>query len=97
MTTRIGELAEPETPAGPAGDGDRAGLLKEAQPPVGSRRAATRAAQHLHFAKKMNDDFGFVPSTRADDGDPLDVLVLMDAPVFPGCVVLSRVIGGDRS
>jgi inorganic pyrophosphatase len=38
-------------------------------------------------------DFGFVPSTRADDGDPLDVLVLMDAPVFPGCVVQSRVIG----
>src|SRR5678809_1347778 len=38
-------------------------------------------------------DFGFVPSTRADDGDPLDVLVLMDAPVFPGCIVPSRVIG----
>jgi inorganic pyrophosphatase len=38
-------------------------------------------------------DFGFVPSTRAQDGDPLDVLVLMDAPVSPGCVVLSRLIG----
>jgi inorganic pyrophosphatase len=38
-------------------------------------------------------DFGFVPSTRADDGDPLDVLVLMDAPVFPGCIVPSRLIG----
>src|SRR3954468_7658646 len=38
-------------------------------------------------------DFGFVPSTRADDGDPLDVLVLMDAPVFPGGVVLARPVG----
>ena len=38
-------------------------------------------------------DFGFVPSTRAEDGDLLDVLVLMDAPVFPGCVVLARPIG----
>jgi inorganic pyrophosphatase len=38
-------------------------------------------------------DFGFVPSTRADDGDPLDVLVLMDEPVPVGCLVLSRVLG----
>jgi inorganic pyrophosphatase len=38
-------------------------------------------------------DFGFVPSTRADYGDPLDVLVLMDAPVCPACIVPSRVIG----
>jgi inorganic pyrophosphatase len=38
-------------------------------------------------------DFGFVPGTQAPDGDPLDVLVLMDAPVYPGCVVLARPIG----
>jgi inorganic pyrophosphatase len=39
-------------------------------------------------------DFGFVPSTLADDGDPIDVLVLMDEPVFVGCLVPSRLIGG---
>jgi len=38
-------------------------------------------------------DFGFVPSTLADDGDPIDVLVLMDEPAFPSCVVGCRLIG----
>ena len=38
-------------------------------------------------------DFGFVPSTLAADGDPLDVLVLMDDAAFPGCVIGCRVIG----
>lgn len=38
-------------------------------------------------------DFGFVPSTEGDDGDPLDVLILMDQPAFPGCVVRSRLVG----
>ncbi len=38
-------------------------------------------------------DFGFVPSTVGDDGDPLDVLVLMDEPAFPGCVLAVRPIG----
>ena len=38
-------------------------------------------------------DFGFIPSTLGEDGDPLDVLVLMDAPAFPGCLVPSRLVG----
>ena len=38
-------------------------------------------------------DFGFVPSTLAEDGDQLDVLLLMDEPAFPGCVVDARLIG----
>lgn len=38
-------------------------------------------------------DFGFVPSTKADDGDPVDVLVLMDEPAFTGCVIRCRIIG----
>jgi len=38
-------------------------------------------------------DFGFIPSTLSDDGDPLDVLVLMDEPVAAGTVVPSRLIG----
>jgi inorganic pyrophosphatase len=38
-------------------------------------------------------DFGFVPSTVGGDGDPLDVLVLMDDSAFPGCLVAARLIG----
>jgi len=38
-------------------------------------------------------DFGFIPSTKAEDGDPTDVLVLMDEPAFPGCLLTCRVIG----
>ena len=35
-------------------------------------------------------DFGFVPSTQAADGDPIDVLLLIDEPAFPGCVIESQ-------
>lgn len=38
-------------------------------------------------------DFGFVPSTLAEDGDPLDALVLMDEPAFPGCRLSCRPVG----
>ncbi len=38
-------------------------------------------------------DFGFLPRTIAGDGDPIDVLVLMDEPAFPGCLLRARLIG----
>jgi inorganic pyrophosphatase len=38
-------------------------------------------------------DFGFVPSTLADDGDPVDIIVLMDAPAHVGCLIDVRIIG----
>src|SRR5215213_954535 len=37
-------------------------------------------------------DFGFIPSTLGGDGDPLDVLLLMDEPAFPGCLVPARLV-----
>jgi Inorganic pyrophosphatase len=38
------------------------------------------------------EDYGFVPQTVAEDGDPLDALVLLDEPTFPGCEVRARVV-----
>jgi inorganic pyrophosphatase len=38
-------------------------------------------------------DYGYVPETLAPDGDPLDVLVCVSEPTFPGCVVQAKVVG----
>ncbi|PYX99585.1 MAG: inorganic pyrophosphatase [Acidobacteria bacterium] len=69
--------------------------------PKGSRnKYAFDPEQRVFMLKKVlpegmvfPHDFGFIPSTEAEDGDPLDVLILMDQPAFPGCVVQARVIG----
>jgi inorganic pyrophosphatase len=48
----------------------------------------------------MPFDFGFFPGTKAADGDPLDVLVMMDGPAYPGVVVNVRLLGvieGEQS
>jgi len=57
----------------------------------------------LYSSLQYPYDYGFVPNTLADDGDPLDGMVLMDQPTFPGCIVPARAIGmlemiddGDR-
>lgn len=58
------------------------------------------AETQLFFLKKILPsgivfplDFGFIPGTKADDGDPLDALVLMEQPTFPGIVARCRTIG----
>lgn len=42
-------------------------------------------------------DFGFIPDTKGEDGDPLDVLVIMDEPVYPGCLVECKIIGALKA
>ncbi|CAN1212787.1 inorganic diphosphatase [Tumidithrix helvetica PCC 7403] len=57
----------------------------------------------LYSSVQYPYDYGFVPNTLGDDGDPLDGMVIMDQPTFPGCVIPARPIGmlimidgGDR-
>ena len=52
-----------------------------------------RLDRNLYSPVHYPGDYGFVPSTLGDDGDPLDVLVLVDAGSFPGCVMEVRPIG----
>lgn len=52
-----------------------------------------RLAKVLPLGAYFPYDFGFIPSTRAEDGDPLDVLVIMDEPAFCGCLVTVRLLG----
>lgn len=47
----------------------------------------------LHSAVFYPIDYGFIPETRAEDGDHLDVLVLISQPTFPGCVLEVRPVG----
>lgn len=69
--------------------------------PRGSRnKFAYDPRQHLFEVKRVLPsgmtfpyEFGFVPSTKADDGDPIDVLVFMDEPGTPGCLVKCRLVG----
>jgi inorganic pyrophosphatase len=52
-----------------------------------------RLDRNLHSPVHYPGDYGFIPSTLSRDGDPLDVLVLVDAPSFPGCFMSVRPLG----
>jgi inorganic pyrophosphatase len=52
-----------------------------------------RLSKVLPLGSAFPYDFGFIPSTRAEDGDPLDVLLLGEEALFPGCLVTVRLVG----
>src|ERR1700733_4015427 len=95
-----GSLADPSQIRG-VDRNDDAVIQVVIETPKGSRnKYAFDAEQRVFELKKVLPagmtfpyDFGFIPRTLAEDGDPVDVLVLMDEPAFPGCVLKCRLIG----
>ncbi len=100
MRKKNAGLADPSR-IKPKDSKDKQMLHVVVETPKGSRnKFAFDPEEHIFVLKKVLPvgmtfpyDFGFVPSTKADDGDPVDVLVLMDEPAFPGCLLSCRPIG----
>ncbi|HWG65480.1 MAG TPA: inorganic diphosphatase [Streptosporangiaceae bacterium] len=55
-----------------------------------------RLDRMLFTSTRYPSDYGFIENTLADDGDPLDALVLLEEPTFPGCLIDCRAIGMFR-
>lgn len=56
-------------------------------------RGVIRFDRMLFSSVHYPSDYGFMPDTLSDDGDALDVMVLVSEPTFPGCMIFGRVIG----
>ncbi len=54
---------------------------------------AIRIDRVLYTSMVYPGDYGFVPQTMYDDGDPLDIFVMTNEPTFPGCIIPARPIG----
>jgi inorganic pyrophosphatase len=99
--SKNGKLLADPSRLKPFDSDDKQFLRVVIETPKGSRnKFAFDPEEHIFELKKVLPaemtfpyHFGFVPSTKADDGDPIDVLVLMDEPAFPGCVLSCRPIG----
>jgi len=52
-----------------------------------------RLDRYLYSSSHYPGDYGFIPQTRAEDNDPLDVLVMVNEPTFTGCLIEARIVG----
>ncbi len=88
----------------PAFDPKTGNLNAIVETPCGSRyKFACEKKTGLFLLKKILPtgmsfpfDFGFVPSTLAADGDPLDVLIVTEEKLFPGCLVQAHLLGAMK-
>ena len=52
-----------------------------------------RLDRYLYSSSHYPGDYGFIPQTLAEDGDPLDILVMVNEPTFTGCLIEARIVG----
>ena len=60
---------------------------------VDKKTGLIRLDRYLFSSSHYPGDYGFIPQTLAEDGDPLDILVMVNDPTFSGCLIEARVIG----
>ncbi len=60
---------------------------------VDKRTGLMRLDRYLYSSSHYPGDYGFIPQTLAEDGDPLDILVMVSEPTFCGCLIESYVVG----
>jgi len=85
----------------PTFDPETGEIMAVVETPKGSRNkynydgrwGAFRLGGVLSEGMSFPYDFGFIPSTLGEDGDPIDVLILLDVPVVVGCLVTVRLLG----
>lgn len=58
-----------------------------------SARGVFRLDRVFHSPIRCPTEYGFIPGTLAEDGDELDILLLVTEPTFPGCLIPARVLG----
>lgn len=60
---------------------------------IDKARNAIKLDRVLYSAMNYPAEYGYIENTLSDDGDPLDILVITNAPTFPGCIVPARILG----
>jgi inorganic pyrophosphatase len=60
---------------------------------VDKKTGLIKMDRYLYSSSVYPGDYGFIPQTLAEDGDPLDILVMVNEPTFSGCLIEARVVG----
>ena len=60
---------------------------------VDKKTGLMRLDRYLYSSSHYPGDYGFIPQTLAEDGDPLDIIVMVNEPTFSGCLIEAHVVG----